>query len=183
MNTIISLSGFMGCGKSTVGEILSGDLGLPFVDLDAYIEESEGISIPEIFRMSGEATFRAMEMEALTEILGEYGACVLSLGGGTLTTPFCLSFVKDYTFNVYLKTSPEVLARRLEKESSGRPMLSGEGTLEEKISRLLSSREEAYEGAASITVCTDGKTPEEVADEILENLPRSFISKIPGWGI
>ena len=139
----------MGCGKSSVGRELSRLLSLPFVDLDDYIEEREGRSIRDIFESDGEAAFRKMELEALTEILfqesssepnqdaaGEPGEdspktdypqakeMILALGGGTLTTPECAELVAEHTFCIYLKTSADELFRRLESESATRPMLN-----------------------------------------------------------
>ena len=146
---IITLIGMMGCGKSSVGRELSRLLSLPFVDLDDYIEEREGRSIRDIFESDGEAAFRKMELEALTEILfqesssepnqdaaGEPGEdspktdypqakeMILALGGGTLTTPECAELVAEHTFCIYLKTSADELFRRLESESATRPMLN-----------------------------------------------------------
>lgn len=138
----------MGCGKSSVGRELSRLLSLPFVDLDDYIEEREGRSIRNIFESEGEASFRKMELEALTEILfqesssepnqdaGEPGEdspqtdypqtkdMILALGGGTLATPECAELVAEHTFCIYLKTSADELFRRLESESATRPMLN-----------------------------------------------------------
>ena len=139
----------MGCGKSSVGRELSRLLSLPFVDLDDYIEEREGRSIRDIFESEGEASFRKMELEALTEILFQESSSepnqdaaeepgedspqidypqtkemILALGGGTLTTPECAELVAEHTFCIYLKTSADELFRRLESESATRPMLN-----------------------------------------------------------
>ena len=139
----------MGCGKSSVGRELSRLLSLPFVDLDDDIEEREGRSIRDIFESEGEASFRKMELEALTEILFQESSSepnqdaaeepgedspqidypqtkemILALGGGTLTTPECAELVAEHTFCIYLKTSADELFRRLESESATRPMLN-----------------------------------------------------------
>ena len=139
----------MGCGKSSVGRELSRLLSLPFVDLDDYIEEREGRSIRDIFESDGEAAFRKIELEALTEILFQESSSepnqdaagkpgedspqtdypqanemILALGGGTLTTPECEELVAEHTFCIYLKTSADELFRRLESESATRPMLN-----------------------------------------------------------
>ena len=66
---IITLTGFMGCGKSSVGRFLSELLCCPFMDLDAVIEDTQGRSIPDIFAAEGEAAFRQMEVEALSQII------------------------------------------------------------------------------------------------------------------
>ena len=71
LNMIICLTGFMGCGKSSVGRQLSKLLCCPFIDLDEVIVERAGRSIPEIFAEDGEAVFRQMELEALTEVVRE----------------------------------------------------------------------------------------------------------------
>ena len=113
----------MGCGKSSVGRELSGLLSLPFVDLDEYIESREGRSIRDIFEDEGEAAFRKMELESLKEILAQDNI-ILSLGGGTITTPECADLVSARTFCIYLKASPATLLAHLEHESAGRPMLN-----------------------------------------------------------
>ena len=66
---IISLTGFMGCGKSSVGRKLSTLLSCSYVDLDSYIEETAGRTVPEIFASDGEAVFRKMELEALGTVI------------------------------------------------------------------------------------------------------------------
>ena len=78
---IISLTGFMGCGKSSVGRRLSQLLCCPFMDLDDVIIESAGRSIPEIFTSEGEAEFRRMELEALKEMVPKYSRGPLPLRG------------------------------------------------------------------------------------------------------
>lgn len=216
---IITLIGMMGCGKSSVGRELSRLLSLPFVDLDDYIEEREGRSIRDIFESDGEAAFRKMELEALTEILfqesssepnqdaaGEPGEdspktdypqakeMILALGGGTLTTPECAELVAEHTFCIYLKTSADELFRRLESESTTRPMLnsntatsdathrnvpvgSSEGTpqnssdthrqqLHQRIIQLLSQREPIYEATSCHTISTDGLSIPKIAEKI-----------------
>ena len=78
---IISLTGFMGCGKSSVGRRLSQLLCCPFMDLDDLIVESAGRSIPEIFASEGEEEFRRMELEALKEMVPKYSRGPLPLRG------------------------------------------------------------------------------------------------------
>ncbi len=210
----------MGCGKSSVGRELSRLLSLPFVDLDDYIEEREGRSIRDIFESDGEAAFRKMELEALKEILSggkssktayrqgdescnhpdkadcpdNSGSMILALGGGTLTTPECAELVAEHTFCIYLKTSADELFRRLESESTNRPMInsntatsdaahrnvpvgSSEGTpqnssdthrqqLHQRIIQLLSQREPIYEKTARYTISTDGLSIPKIAEKI-----------------
>ena len=84
---IISLTGFMGCGKSSTGRALAARLGAHFVDLDEVIVARAGRSIPEIFREGGEAAFRQLELETLRAVLDGAGntLTVFALGGGALT--------------------------------------------------------------------------------------------------
>jgi shikimate kinase len=88
---LISLTGFMGCGKSTVGRLLAQHLGWHFTDLDALVEESGGLNIPAIFEKLGEPAFRALETELLARVLGEAASqerpSVIALGGGTFVQP------------------------------------------------------------------------------------------------
>ncbi|MGM9735484.1 MAG: shikimate kinase [Candidatus Cryptobacteroides sp.] len=185
---IISLTGFMGCGKSSVGRILASRLGYPFHDLDTIIEKSSGRTIPEIFASDGEEAFRRMELNALREFVGglvnwqedfagklenesDTGiSAVLSLGGGTLTTAECASIVRQRTTCIYLKASADTLVRNLSGQAAGRPMLNGakdEKALRVRIQELMAKRSEIYTTAAAHVVEVDGLSPEAVADAII----------------
>ena len=150
---IVSLTGFMGCGKSSVGRILSELLCCPFVDLDEEIEARCGCTVAEIFETSGEAEFRRLEKETLKDILETEGrgleispssstpACknqehlsnerpqmILALGGGAVMTPECGKMVHEQTVCVYLRTSVDELVARLSGETAGRPLLNTNAT-------------------------------------------------------
>lgn len=175
---IISLTGFMGCGKSRVGKSLAMMLHCPFVDLDAFIEEREGRKIPDIFGTDGETGFRRIEKLALGKIVeaghpdmpGAENLLILSLGGGTLTTPQCAGLVKDRTVCIYLKASVETLVHNLENDFEGRPMLNPAGAdtgkLRARIEQLMKQREQTYEDTARYIIDTDGKESDEVASEV-----------------
>ena len=165
---IITLTGFMGCGKSSVGRCLSELLCCPFMDLDAVIEESQGRSIPEIFAAEGEAAFRQMEVEALSRIIEaqqQKGKVVVALGGGAVMTPKCAELVKEKTHCIYLRASVDTLVSHLENEASGRPMLQG-ASLRSRIEELMALRSATYEATAHDVIDTDGKTVEEITAEI-----------------
>ena len=146
---IISLTGFMGCGKSSVGRRLSQLLCCPFMDLDAEIEERCGCTVAEIFAERGEAEFRMLEKETLKDILETGGrvleippssstpACknqehpsnerpqmILALGGGAVMTPVCEQMIHEQTTCIYLRASVDELVARLTDESAGRPLLN-----------------------------------------------------------
>ena len=165
---IITLTGFMGCGKSSVGRCLSELLCCPFMDLDAVIEESQGRSIPDIFAAEGEAAFRQMEVEALSRIIEAQQLrdnVIVALGGGTVMTPDCAEIVREKTHCIYLRASVDTLVSHLENEAAGRPMLQG-ASLRSRIEELMALRSSTYEATAHDVIDTDGKTVEEVAAEI-----------------
>ena len=175
---IISLTGFMGCGKSSVGKLLASLLSCSFTDLDTYIEKREGRTIPEIFATDGEALFRQIERQALYEAVsaghpdfpgGEH-LLVLSLGGGTLTTPECAELVKNRTFCIYLRASADTLVHNLENDFERRPMLGPSGAdtgkLRARIGQLMEQREKTYKDTARYIMDIDGRTFNDVASEI-----------------
>ena len=167
----MTLTGFMGSGKSRTGKELARLLGWEFVDLDRYIEHKAGKSIAEIFEADSEEYFRALEAEAvrdlvtMRQITGE--SLVLSLGGGTIMTGAIRPLILEQTFCVYLQTSLDTVLGRVGGRNRNRPMLQGKYRTEE----LLDARTPVYEMAA-LTVRTDGRTPEEVAAEIFESMKK-----------
>lgn len=169
-NTIISLLGFMGCGKSSVGSALAELLGAGFTDLDVLVEEREGKSIPEIFA-GGEDAFREAEFAALRSFLDSCpgagrGLQVLSLGGGTVTRPEAAELVFSRTVGVYLDTSLEELKRRVDPRAGSRPLFSSADVLYEK-------RRPIYE-RAPFRVITDGLGIRQVAEKVRDILPSSL---------
>ena len=168
---IITLTGFMGCGKSSVGRCLSELLCCPFMDLDSVIEEVQGRSIPEIFAADGEVAFRRMEVEALSQIIEDqqltanYDKVVVALGGGAVMTPECAELVREKTHCIYLRASVDTLVSHLENEVAGRPMLQG-ASLRARIEELMALRSATYEATVHDVIDTDGKTVEEIAAEI-----------------
>jgi shikimate kinase len=176
---IISLTGFMGCGKSSVGRELSRLLCCPFMDLDDVIVEREGRSIPEIFASDGETEFRRMEHEALMHILtglrrtDKKVTGILALGGGTVMTEECAKIVHEKTVCIYLKASVETLLEHLQGQAGGRPMLSSchsehieESSLRSRIEELMVLRSATYENTAHTIIDTDGMTVEDIVKNI-----------------
>ena len=174
----ISLTGFMGCGKSSVGRKLSALLSCPYADLDSIIEESQGRSVPEIFASDGEAGFRRLEYKLLDEYLSLPVSGVLSLGGGTVMSPECAGIVHTKTTCIYLRASVETLVSHLEGKAENRPLLSSacdagkssSGSLSKRIGELLSLRSDTYEKTAHIIIDTDGKSIDMIAEEILASV-------------
>ena len=158
----IVLCGMMGSGKSTVGKALSRLTGKPFVDTDTLIEEKYG-SINEIFAKKGEAYFRDLERQAVKELALKDGL-IIATGGGLVLRQENADLLKQNGRIVYLQAELSTLRERLSGDTK-RPLLQS-GRLEE----LLEKRAPVYESAADFTVQADGKTPEEIAGEIIKKV-------------
>jgi shikimate kinase len=176
---MITLTGFMGSGKTTVGKVLADFLGCPFMDLDDLIVKKAGKSIPEIFAQDGEAAFRQLEARLLRQTVEKYteNTVVLALGGGAVTAPASAALLREKTVCIYLRATLETLLSRLEGETAGRPLLNeipGQagndvmpGPDRASVASRLAAREPLYEQTAHVIIDTDGLSPDEVADEII----------------
>ena len=158
----------MGCGKSSVGKRLSELLCCRFMDLDAEIVARAGRSIADIFAVDGESEFRRIEKEVLREILDTSSSSVLALGGGAVMTEGSEELVHEKTLCVYLKASVDTLVEHLTGETSGRPLLNQETSLRKRILELMSLRAEIYQRTAHLIIETDGKSIDEIANEIIK---------------
>lgn len=169
---IISLSGFMGCGKSTVGKELQQLLpDFQLIDLDEFIEEGDGRSIAEIFEEDGERAFREMETDALECMMMVYPSSgqnlILSLGGGTLMKAENAKMIQAESEIFYLKASIDTLVSNLENNVEERPLLEG-GDLRKKVETLMKRRAATYEKTADHIIITDEKDFSSIAREICE---------------
>lgn len=118
----IIIIGYMGAGKTTVGKALSKDLGIPFYDLDWYIETRMHKTIKQIFDERGEEGFRKIEHNMLHEV-AEFENVILSCGGGTPCFYDNMDYMNQQGETVYLKATPEVLYGHLKIGKSVRPLL------------------------------------------------------------
>ena len=160
---MITLTGFMGSGKTTVGKVLADFLGCPFMDLDDLVVKKAGKSIPDIFAQDGEPAFRELEAQILRKTVAKYAesTAVLALGGGAVLAPASAALLHEKTVCIYLRATLETLLARLEGETAGRPLADA------SLADRLASRESLYEKTAHVIVDTDGLSPDEVADEII----------------
>lgn len=127
MSDIIYLLGYMGCGKTTLGRALQARCGVRFIDLDDYIVERAGRTVPQIFASGGEAAFRAMERDALRAIAGSArsgAVTVVACGGGTPCQEGNMELMNSTGRTVWLVTSPERLFSRLAVARAGRPLIA-----------------------------------------------------------
>ena len=167
----IFLTGFMGVGKSTVAQSLGQQLGWDCVDTDHLIAQEAGMSIPRIFELEGEIAFREREAQAVTRCAG-LSHSVVALGGGAITDPKSLELILRSGHLVFLSADPGALEERLKRTAHTRPLLSGLSPAKrmEKIQSLLVERLPLYQ-RASLRVSTDGRSPQDVAAEVMRSLP------------
>jgi shikimate kinase len=161
------LVGPPGAGKTTVGELVAGALGLPFRDVDADIEEVAGKPIPEIFIDDGEERFRALERDAVAAALAGFDG-VLALGGGAVLAPENRAALRGHRV-VFLSVELADAINRVGL-GAGRPLLAINPRATMRY--LLEQRRPLYDEVASVTVKTDGRTPEDVAAEVVAALSR-----------
>lgn len=162
----IILTGFMGTGKTSVSRELSRITGFPSMDSDAEIVAREKMSINDIFAKKGEKFFRDVETAIIKEI-SKLHDVIISTGGGAVLRVQNIEALKTNGVVVCLTASPEEILRRT-KGDSGRPLLQVEDPLS-KINELLTKRMPYYE-RADIMLETEGKTPRQIAEEILKEI-------------
>jgi shikimate kinase len=139
---LVCLTGFMGSGKSTAGRLLARQVGWPHVDLDASIEESAGLDIPQIFSQLGEPEFRRMEHEQLLRVVGEAAenrqSRIISLGGGTTTQLHNVALLRENgAVLIWLACPVEVLLSRC-AQITNRPLFRDEASFRELYRQRLS---------------------------------------------
>ena len=145
------LIGYMGCGKTTLGEPLARELGWRFVDLDLYIEEKVGMTAKEVFMTCGEARFRELECEALREVAAAGGDIIVACGGGTPLQAENMELMNSVGVTVWLTTSVERITLRLvlPEQRSKRPLLNNmsDEEIKESVKKGLKARNKFYKKA------------------------------------
>jgi shikimate kinase len=166
------LIGYRGTGKTTVAAALAEKLGRPWFDADVEIERRAGKSIREVFTIDGEPAFRDWESAVIAD-LSSQTKIIISVGGGAVIRPQNREVMKASGYVVWLQALPEtILERMVADPTTGdrRPNLTTLGGLAE-IEALLAERTPLYAQCADITVDTEGKSPEAIAEEIVAVLP------------
>jgi shikimate kinase len=165
LTPLIVLVGPMGSGKSTVGELLAERLGVPYRDTDADIVAAQGREIADIFVDEGELYFRELERQALRAAVAEHPG-VLALGGGAILDDSTRELLAGLPV-VYLSLDVEEAVRRVGLNQA-RPLLAVNPRRQWR--ELMDARRHLYTEVARVVVATDDRTPEEVAQAVLEAL-------------
>ena len=171
---MITLTGFMGSGKTTVGRLLADALGCPFFDLDDLVVKKAGKSIPDIFAQDGEPAFRQLEAKLLRQTVEKYceNAAVLSLGGGAVTTPASAALLHEKTVCIYLRATLDTLLARLEGETAGRPLLNQiPGQAGNDVKRLCGNDVKSLSGNDGAPVVMPGPDRASVAQRLAAREP------------
>lgn len=157
------LVGMMGSGKSTVGRLLAEETGLPFADTDSLLEVKIGRTIPQIFRLYGEQTFREHETAILRSLEPTPG--VLATGGGIVIRDENWVEISRLGESLFLNVSEEILIRRLTESARKRPMLELDNW-EDRFRDLMEQRRPLYM-KADYVIDIDSEEFEDVLDKIL----------------
>ncbi|MBC2216024.1 shikimate kinase [Listeria welshimeri] len=161
----VILIGFMGAGKTTVGNILAKMANLPYIDIDEVIISEQGMSVSDIFAKHGEKEFRRLEHEKLKDLMGT--KAVIATGGGIVLNPENRKVLNDTYPVIYLETDPKVFMNRLKGDTT-RPLVQQKTP--EEIQAIFEPRIAHYEASADFIVNTDNRNQQEVAKAIIDML-------------
>ncbi len=167
----IALIGFMGSGKTSVGQKLADSIGYKFVDIDSVIEESKGQTISEIFEKNGERAFREIEKSTIKELIPGSKKHVFSLGGGAVLDEDNRFHLKQYCACVWLWAS--IQTSLFQRDVTSRPLLNR--TNPEKTARsLLAARIPLYARTSDIAISTESGHPEIIAKRIKDEMDQTI---------
>lgn len=161
------LVGPMGAGKTTVGRRLATLLGREFIDVDSEIEARAGADIPWIFDVEGEEGFREREQAVLAD-LATRDAVVLATGGGAVMREANRQVMTQAGFVIYLSASVREQLRRTRNDDR-RPLLA-RGDREQILTDLMRMRDPLYREVADFVATAEGKTPQRMAEQLLDHL-------------
>jgi shikimate kinase len=172
----IALVGLMGAGKSRVARALGERLGGAVADLDGMAEAERGCSVAEFFEREGEPAFRGLEGRLLEQALAA-GAGVIACGGGIVLDPAHRGVLAARCRVVWLEVSPATAARRVASGGGSRPLLATGAAGEpvsplQRLEALLVERRALYKQVAQARVSVEGRTADEVAEEVIRALER-----------
>lgn len=170
-NSRIALIGLRGAGKTTLGRALSEEIGVPFVEMAREIEDVSGISLDQIFDLSGQAGYRRYERRALEQVLDRNMSCVIATGGSIVSEPATYDLLLNNCFTVWIKASPEEHMARVVAQGDMRP-IAGNSEAMEDLRGILAERDVLY-SKADVAIDTSGKTNDDSLSDLLEVLDRA----------
>lgn len=171
----VLLIGFMGCGKTTVGQLLARQLGFQFLDTDHLIVKKARCPIPRIFEEVGEAGFRAIESSVLDELASTRRA-VISTGGGMVTVPDNIPKLRALGFVIWLNPPEDVLYQRIMRNHD-RPLVRTPDP-RQTVHDLLALRRPLYASAAHQDFDVSDVTPDEAAYGLAESVRVHFTTAL-----
>jgi len=166
MNVV--LVGYRGTGKSAVGQLLADRLGLRVVSLDAELQRLAGKSIPEIVQEVGWPGFRDLEEQVVATFAAQDGQ-VIDCGGGVIEREANFERLRAAGPVVWLKASTATIVRRIQGDTQ-RPSLTGAKSFTDEVEEVLQRRTPLYRRIAHYEVDTDGRTIQDIADEIVQRV-------------
>jgi XRE family aerobic/anaerobic benzoate catabolism transcriptional regulator len=169
----IALIGLRGAGKSSLGRMLAGDLGIQFVELNRVIERLAGCNVQEIHALYGSSAYRRYEQRALEEVIATSPRAVIATGGGLVSEPSTFGLLLSHCYVVRLRASPEEHMQRVVAQGDTRPMAGNREAMDD-LKRILAGREASY-ARADLSFDTGSKT---LADAYLE-LRADVLKRIP----
>jgi shikimate kinase len=168
MKSNIALIGFMGTGKTAVGQALAKRLNRHLIEIDITIERMAGKSIPEIFNNDGEIRFRELEIAAIQKA-AEGEKLVIACGGGAVLNTINIDRLRASGVVVNLLASSTVILKRIALDGDTRPLLNGQQPIQ-RIQELVKYRKPFYDRAADIAIPTSRLSIEAVAEKIIDRL-------------
>ena len=157
----VALVGLRGAGKTTLGQRLAADQGVPFIEMAREVERDSGLSLQELFDLSGQAAYRRYERRALGRVLESNRAVVIAAGGSIVSEPATYARLLDTCLTVWLKAAPEDHMGRVVAQGDMRPMADNPEAMAD-LERILEERAALY-GKADLVIETSGHTPAESA--------------------
>ncbi|MGR8946480.1 MAG: helix-turn-helix transcriptional regulator [Gammaproteobacteria bacterium] len=161
----IALIGLRGAGKSTVGQRIANQLGIPFKELAQTIEAAAGMSLTEIFSLGGQTSYRKFEQQAIETLLSEFNEGVLAVGGSVVADTSIFERLLQSFTTIWLRAEPEEHMERVLAQGDNRPMAGNRHAMDE-LRRILIEREPLYRRADFI-VDTSSRGIEDICEEVL----------------
>lgn len=155
----VALIGLRGAGKSSLGNRLATEAGVPFIELDREIEKDTGMPASELFALYGQSGYRRIERRTLERVIQDNEKAVISVGGGVVSQPETYDMLLSNCLTVWVRAQPEEHMSRVMAQGDLRPMAGNDEAMED-LKRILEARESLYARADAV-VDTSGETVEQ----------------------